>query len=137
MGDIEYVVGTICKEDPVLKYIPSGKAVANFSIRVPGQKANEKYGREAKDAYFLEIAAWETLGENVAESFRKGDRVILQGLRGQREWKKGDGETVVIPTFTAWDAALSVQYNCAEAIIAEKSDPQSEANKAEGLSTFG
>lgn len=136
MSDVEYVAGTICKEDPVLKFIQSGKAVSNFSIRVPGQKANPKYGREAREPYFLEVAAWEGLGENVAESFRKGDAVILQGLKSTREWTKSDGETVVIPTFTAWDAALSVKYNCAEAIVAEKSGPQEEAKTETGLQDF-
>lgn len=136
MSDVGYITGTICKSDPEVKYIPSGKAVCNFSIRVPGQKANEKYGREAREPYFLEVAAWEELGEHCAESFRKGDRVILQGLTGQREWKKGDGEILVIPTFTAWDAALSIQYNCAEAIVSEKQTPKGAANEAAGLKDF-
>ena len=120
MSDITYVVGTISKEDPVLKYIPSGKAVCNFTVRVPGQKANPKYGREARESYFLEVAAWEQLGENVAESFRKGDRVILQGLPSEREYTTKSGEHRVVQTFTAWDAALSVMYNTAEAIVTEK-----------------
>ncbi len=41
-------------------------------------------------------------------------------------------------TFTAWDAALSVQVNCAEAIISERSGPEGESTevKDEGLKDF-
>lgn len=123
-GDIEFIVGTICKEDPTIKFTPNGKAVCNFSVRTPGQKPNPKYGREKKDAAFVEVAAWEQLGENVAESFRQGDRVILQGLRSQREYTKQDGTVVHVETFTAWDAALSVSINCAEAVVNEHEGPE-------------
>ena len=136
MSDIEYVTGTIAKEDPEIKFIPSGKAVCNFSIRVPGQKPNPKYGRVKKDASFLEVAAWEQLGENVAESFRQGDRVILQGLRGEREYTKRDGTVVKVQTFNAWDAALSVSVNCAEAIVTEKTGPDETETVPEGYKEF-
>lgn len=126
MSDIAFVTGTICKEDPVLKFIPSGTAVCNFTVRVPGQKPNPKYGREGKEAYFLEVAAWEQLGENVAESFQKGDSIILQGLHGERSYKKQTGEEVFVKTFTAWDAALSVKFNCAEAVVTEHMGPNVE-----------
>jgi single-strand DNA-binding protein len=125
MSDIEYRVGTISKEDPVLKYLESGKAVCNFTVRVPGVKANATYGRVAQEPYFLEVAAWEQLGENVAESMRKGDRVILQGLAKDREWTDKQGVTHHVKGFTAWDAGLSVMYNTAEAIVTEKQGPQS------------
>jgi single-strand DNA-binding protein len=140
---IVFVVGAICKEDPVLKFIPSGKAVCNFSIRVPGTKANEKYGREATEAYFLEVAAWEDLAEHIAESMRKGDRVILQGIHTTRTYTptQGPNEGVeqTIKGFTAWDAALSVLYCTAEVVTTDKAGPAQaeQAAKADaGLVNF-
>jgi single-strand DNA-binding protein len=136
MADIEFRVGTISKEDPQVKYLDSGKAVCNFSIRVPGTKANEKYGRVATDPYFLEVAAWEQLGENVAESFRKGDRVIVQGLAGQREWTDKEGKVHTVLTFTAWDAALSCLYQTVEAVDVVRADPETKAQEAAGYKPF-
>lgn len=89
-GEIQMtVVGTLTA-DPELRFTPSGKAVANFTI---AQNPRIKDGNQWKDgeATFLRCSVWEGMGENVAESLRKGDRVIVQGGMRTRSYEAQDG----------------------------------------------
>ena len=56
--------------DPELKYTSGGKAFANFSLAV--QKLRD--GVE-----FIDCTAWEKTAETIAEYFRKGNRILVQG----------------------------------------------------------
>lgn len=56
--------------DPELKYTSSGKAYANFSLAV--QKTKD-------EAEFIDCTAWEKTAENIAEYFRKGNKILIQG----------------------------------------------------------
>ena len=56
--------------DPELKYTSGGKAFANFSLAV--QKLRD--GVE-----FIDCTAWEKTAETIAEYFRKGNRILIQG----------------------------------------------------------
>lgn len=79
------VVGTLTG-DPELRFLPSGKAVANFTI---AQNPRVKDGNEWKDGdpTFIRCNAWEGMAENVVESLHKGDRVIVQGGLYSRAWE--------------------------------------------------
>ena len=72
---------------PELRFTPSGNAVANFTIA----HTPRRYDTTAKafvdgDTMFLEAVAWNTLAENIAESFDKGTRVIVTGSLKQEFW---------------------------------------------------
>ena len=56
--------------DPELKYTTGGKAYANFTLAV--QKTRD-------EAEFIDCVAWEKTAENIAEYFRKGNRILIQG----------------------------------------------------------
>lgn len=90
------VVGTLTA-DPELRFIPSGKAVANFTIAANSRKKNQDTGKwEDGDATFLRCNIWGEYAENVAESLTKGTKVIAHGLLKQRAYEKdGVKHTVV------------------------------------------
>ncbi|MEU4986597.1 single-stranded DNA-binding protein [Streptomyces sp. NPDC021969] len=78
--------------DPELRFTPSGAPVANFRVastpRTFDRQTNEwKDG----DTLFLSVSVWRQQAENVAESIKRGDRVIVVGRLGQRQYEK-DGE---------------------------------------------
>lgn len=80
--------------DPILRFAPSGAAVANFTI-ASTPRAFDKTSNEWKDgeAMFLTCSAWRQLAENVAETLSaKGMRVIVQGRLKQRSYETKDGE---------------------------------------------
>ena len=56
--------------DPELKYTSNGKAYTTFTLAV--QKTKD-------EAEFIDCVAWEKTAENIAEYFRKGNRILIQG----------------------------------------------------------
>ena len=56
--------------DPELKYTSGGKAFANFSLAV--QKTRD-------EVEFIDCTVWEKTAETIAEYFRKGNRILVQG----------------------------------------------------------
>lgn len=79
--------------DPELRFTPSGAAVADFTVastpRVFDRNANDWKDGET---LFLRCSVWREAAENVAESLRKGMRVIVQGRLGQRSYETREGE---------------------------------------------
>ncbi|MEU5136716.1 single-stranded DNA-binding protein [Streptomyces californicus] len=85
------VIGNVVA-DPELKFTPSGAAVANFRIASTPRTFNRDTNEwKDGDPLFLGVSAWRQQAENVAESIRRGDRVIIVGRLTQRQYEK-DGE---------------------------------------------
>lgn len=86
------VVGNLT-EDPTLRFTPNGAAVANFTIastpRVFDRATNE--WREG-ETLFLRASAWREAAENIAETLKKGMRVIAQGNLKSRSYETKEGE---------------------------------------------
>ena len=79
-------------DDPILRFTPSGAAVANFTI-ASTPRAFDKQSNEWKDGdtMFLNCSIWRQAAENVAESLTKGTRVIVQGRLKSRSYDDRDG----------------------------------------------
>ncbi|WP_353107818.1 single-stranded DNA-binding protein [Gordonia sp. (in: high G+C Gram-positive bacteria)] len=78
--------------DPELRFTPSGAPVASFTI-ASTPRTFDKQTNEYKDGepLFLRCSIWRDAAENVAETLRKGMRVVAYGKLKQRTWEK-DGE---------------------------------------------
>ena len=86
------IVGTLTG-DPELKMLPSGVALAKVRIEANYRKFNKQTGQYVNgDSTFLTATIWRDYAEHVAESLRKGDKVIAIGRLKQREYEK-DGAT--------------------------------------------
>ena len=79
-------------DDPILRFTPSGSAVANFTI-ASTPRAFDKQSNEWKDGdtMFLNCSIWRQAAENVAESLTKGTRVIVQGRLKSRSYDDREG----------------------------------------------
>lgn len=85
------IVGTITA-DPELRYIPSGAAVVSFTVAANDRKFDKDRNEWVDgDATFLRCNLWRQPAENVAESLRKGHRVLVTGQLKQRSFEK-DGQ---------------------------------------------
>ena len=61
--------------DPELKYLPSEKAVCNFTLAV-----NRPYSKNGEqEADFINIQAWGKQGENAAQYLAKGSQCAVSG----------------------------------------------------------
>ena len=79
-------------DDPILRFAPSGAAVANFTI-ASTPRAFDKQSNEWKDGdtMFLNCSVWRQAAENVSESLTKGMRVIVQGRLKSRSYDDREG----------------------------------------------
>lgn len=85
------LLGRLAK-DPELRYTQSGTAVANFTLAVNRRFTNQNGEREAD---FINCQAWQKAAEFVANYFKKGQLMALEGRLqvssydkdGKKQWK--------------------------------------------------
>ena len=76
--------------DPELRYIPSGTAVASFTIAV-----NHRYrqdGELKEEVSYIDVVAFGKMGETSANYLKKGRSVLVDGRIQQRRWETQEGE---------------------------------------------
>ncbi len=75
--------------DPVMKYMPSGTAIADFTLAVDGATKNGDKWEPSVD--FLAVTVFGKTAENCAEHLVKGSKVLLEGKLKQDRWKDKEG----------------------------------------------
>lgn len=78
-------------KDPELKYVPSGKAVCELPLVFNKRRKNQDGTWEDAGSMFVRATAWEGMAENCANTFSKGDNVIVSGELSVREYDRKDG----------------------------------------------
>ena len=106
------IVGNVTR-DPELRYLTSGTALASFGVAWNNRYKNNA-GEQVEDTSFFDVTCWRDLADNVAESIRKGDRVIVFGRLDQRSWETQDGDKRSKVEITADDVAPSLRWATAE-----------------------
>ena len=82
------LIGRLTK-DPELRYTQSGTAVASFTLAVNRRFSNQNGEREAD---FINCVAWQKSAEFVANYFRKGQQMALEGRLQVRSYDGNDGQ---------------------------------------------
>jgi single-strand DNA-binding protein len=67
----------VLARDPEIRYTPTGKAVANFTLATTYEKQTE----------FHRCVAWEKIAERLGEHFKKGSFLALSGRLQTRSWE--------------------------------------------------
>lgn len=118
------VIGNIT-DDPELRFTPSGAAVANFTVASTPRKF-DKASNEFKDGEtsFYRVAVWRAAAENVAESLRKGMRVIVHGEMVLRPFEDRDGNKRISPEINAFEVGASLQFATANITRASRTGGQ-------------
>jgi single-strand DNA-binding protein len=98
--------------DPELRFTPSGKAVANFTIASNDRRKNDAGEWEDGAGCFIRCSIWDKAAENAAESLLKGMLVHAEGKLGQREYEK-DGQKVTTYEAVLWWVAPSIKWGTA------------------------
>lgn len=76
--------------DPELRYLPSGQAVATFTIAVNRTYASQS-GEKKEEANFIRIVAWARQAEICNEYLKKGSPIFVEGRLQSRSWEAQDG----------------------------------------------
>jgi single-strand DNA-binding protein len=70
-------------QDPETRYTQSGKAVTKFALAVNSP--------QSKEASFVDIIAWEGLGERCNTYLKKGSRALIEGRLSIRSYEDASG----------------------------------------------
>ena len=84
------IIGNLGR-DPELRYTPSGRPVATFSVAVNQATKNQQSGEWVEATDWFRVSVWGDRAERSAESLRKGSRVFVDGRFRTREYETNDG----------------------------------------------
>lgn len=100
-------------DDPDLRFLANGTPVCGVRLAV-NRRWTDKDGQQQEETTFISANAWRELGENVAESLHKGDRVIVIGRLRIRSYEDRDGQTKWVTEIEADEIAPSLRWAKAE-----------------------
>ena len=92
-------------QDPEIRYMPDGTAVASFTIATSETWKDKQTGEKKEQTEWHRIKAWRRLGEICGEYLSKGSQVYVEGKLQTRSWEK-DGVT----RYTTEIVASTVQF---------------------------
>ena len=72
--------------DPELRYTKNGKAVCKFGLAL-NRHFTGSDGQKQKKTTFVDVTFWEKRGEVIAEYFRKGSPIFVEGRLEMDEWE--------------------------------------------------
>ncbi|WP_116200878.1 single-stranded DNA-binding protein [Amycolatopsis circi] len=129
------IIGNLTS-DPELRFTANGTAVANFTIASTPRTFNRSTSQfEDCDPLFMRCTMWKEKGENVAESLKRGMRVIAQGRLRQRTYETRDGESRTVVELTVDEIGPSLSYATAKVTKPSRktaADPWAAAPAGEG-----
>ena len=118
------VVGNLT-DDPELRFTPSGAAVANFRIASTPRYLDRQSGEwRDGDPLFLACNIWRDAAEHVAETLKRGTRVIVTGRLRQRSYETKEGEKRTVYELEVDEVGPSLRYATAKVMkMTRQSEP--------------
>lgn len=78
-------------QDPEVKYMPSGAAVANVSLATTESWKDKNSGEKQERTEWHRVVFFARLAEIAGEYLRKGSQVYVEGRLQTRKWQAKDG----------------------------------------------
>jgi single-strand DNA-binding protein len=113
------VVGNITR-DPELRFTNTGRGMATFGLAVNRRWQNRQSGEWEEQTSFFNIVAWGDMGENIAQSVHKGDRVLVTGRLEQRSYESQPGEKRSVVEIIADEVGPSLRWATATVVKPER-----------------
>lgn len=85
------IVGNL-GNDPEVRYLPNGNAVANISIATSESWKDKQTGEKQERTEWHRVVMFNRLGEIAGEYLRKGSKVYVEGSLRTRKWQDKDGQ---------------------------------------------
>lgn len=96
-------------EDPELRFTGGGAAVCKVRF-ASNRRFTTRDGQQQEETTFMDANCWRDMAENVAESLKKGDRVIVIGRLRKRSYENKDNQTVWVTEIEADEIAPSLRW---------------------------
>ena len=84
------MIGNLTR-DPELRYIPSGSAVASFTVAM-NRVYKLQTGEKKEETSFVRVVVWGRMAEICGEYLKKGRPVFVEGRLQSRSWDGPDGQ---------------------------------------------
>ena len=78
-------------QDPEVKFLEAGRAVANFSVATSEKWKDKTSGEAREEAQWHKIVVWGKQAEHCGEYLAKGRQVCVEGKITTRKWQDKDG----------------------------------------------
>ena len=78
------IVGNL-GDDPSIRYMPNGKAVANFNVAT-SEEWKDQQGQKQSRVEWHRCTAYDKLAEIIGQYVKKGSKLYLEGRLQTREW---------------------------------------------------
>ena len=115
------VVGNLTRE-PELRYTPTGAAVVKIGVAVNRFYTNRN-GEMVEQTDFFTVNAWRQLAENIAETCKVGQRVIVSGRLQSRTWETEEGQKRTVVEIEADEVGPSLRWATAQVTKATRGGP--------------
>ncbi len=77
--------------DPEVRYMPDGGAVANLTVATSEQWKDKQSGEQQERTEWHRVVMFRRLGEIAGEYLKKGSKVYIEGKLQTRKWQDQNG----------------------------------------------
>lgn len=84
------IVGNL-GQDPEVRFMPNGSAVANFTVATSETWKDKQTGEQKEKTEWHRIVIYQRLAEVAGEYLKKGSKVYLEGRLQTRKWQNQQG----------------------------------------------
>ena len=81
-----------CGDDPTIRYMPNGNAVANLTLATSEKWKDKNTGEPKEETEWHRIVAFGKLAEIIGEYVRKGSKLYIEGKLKTRKWTDQQGQ---------------------------------------------
>lgn len=85
------IVGNL-GQDPEVRFMPNGGAVANFTVATSETWKDKQTGEQKERTEWHRIVIYQRLAEIAGEYLQKGAKVYLEGRLSTRKWQNQQGQ---------------------------------------------
>ena len=78
--------------DPEMRYMPTGEAVANLSIATSETWTDKNTGAKREKTEWHRVVAFRKLAEIIGQYCKKGDQIYIEGKLQTRKWADKNGQ---------------------------------------------
>jgi single-strand DNA-binding protein len=79
-------------QDPEVRFMPSGGAVANLTVATSESWKDKQTGEQKEKVEWHKVAIFGKLAEIAGEYLKKGSKVYLEGALQTRKWQNQEGK---------------------------------------------
>ncbi len=81
-----------CGQDPEVRYMPNGNAVANLTLATSEKWKDKNTGEQKEETEWHRIVVFGKLAEIIGEYIRKGSKLYIEGKLKTRKWTDQQGQ---------------------------------------------